>query len=912
LSLFPFAGKTEVNAGGKVQPGMNNTYVRMMSSDLDESIQANLEGEINLEDTQEVMKIDLFMRYSEANVHWKGINWHTPKGGMSLNTIPHSGYRTIFGWPVELGVEGVEYAPGVLGIVPNLPEYWDHYKGVGKGYEPAPDFLRFVQVVHAASLQEEFNAYVEDSMEGLITGPKGGGFFDDGGAQYLQNMSDYFYGRAGFRIEDHPVVKTDQVFYDYAFSCDHMVSDLENKLIFKGNAQGAGYHLTSDYNYYLAQYENLAANAGVSEIQLPDIYKYLGAAQTVRPKKFGKKENEKQKVDFEAGLIANIIISATNVDEITVQNDGFYNTILSPNDIEKMKDLNKYTYMFPMYSKLRIDIEEAGPITKILMDSNLEESFLRKVVEANLSAADPDQPGAENKPNFAKQTFSTMVNEPINVPETLNEELYGEQETEYFSYTTSAAYNIVSIDSWLANLGDLENGDFQSFGRYFVDGQKEGQHHEIDSMFDIDANPFLGKMAMMISKARISTILKNKQRSFGDILQGKLAYSETIMYRVSKFRVHENNNEPLKNYYFFNSPQSDVVEFVDTQVKYGASYRYVVYAYKVVAGNKYYYTAPSFTRPEGPCKTEGYYKASFHAVVSPSVIMVEIPIYGTQGLELQESTTYVFDEAPIYPNVNIIPYKNLGNKMLINISENVGRYIEEPIKIFDEDEERHNIMIQGQNVRRGRKIVFESEDPPSAYQIFRIDPNPETGIVKKPISYEDFKEHLKYSIELTPGDSANASFNETIQLNKKYYYTFRSVDVHDNISNPSPVYEVELVADETKSTVYPNIRIVNFAEKLNSTNSQAFKRYLHIKPALDQFVVGEEAHESALDTFPKIGIKEKALFEADTPEAQRRPNKFKIRMSSKTTGRKIDINIRFVHEHDFNIDREKDLRNNSS
>ena len=37
----------------------------------------------------------------------------------------------------------------------------------------------------------------------------------------------------------------------------------------------------------------------------------------------------------------------------------------SEDDIEKMKDLNKYAYKFPMHSKLKIDIDEAGPLTKI-------------------------------------------------------------------------------------------------------------------------------------------------------------------------------------------------------------------------------------------------------------------------------------------------------------------------------------------------------------------------------------------------------------------------------------------------------------------------------------------------------------------------------------------------------------------
>ena len=275
----------------------------------------------------------------------------------------------------------------------------------------------------------------------------------------------------------------------------------------------------------------------------------------------------------------------------------------------------------------------------------------------------------------------------------------------------------------------------------------------------------------MIAKSRISTLIKEKARTYDEILKGKLAYSEVIMYRVVRTTVTgvaagaaaggSDLDIADKSYYFFNSSESNIVEFVDTQVTYGGSYRYTVYAYKVVIGTKYYYTTPNFELPANNLK-DGQYIAKFDVVTSPSVIVCEVPIYGTQGAEQKFATTSLYDEAPIYPNVDIVPYANLGNKMLINISENVGSYTAEPIKILEEDELFHQVMLTAQNVRKGKKIVFESEDPPAAYQVFRIDPDPETGNTKKPSSYQDFSESLTYSIELDPDDSANASFVETI------------------------------------------------------------------------------------------------------------------------------------------------------
>ena len=694
-----------------------------------------------------------------------------------------------------------------------------------------------------------------------------------------------------------------------------MVSSVENKMIFKGHASGVEYNLSSDYNYYLPQYEQLLLNPEnvLPPHALPDIYRFFDSKVV---NKFPKKEDKEKLESFESRMINSLKKSLAGGPEVFAEESQFTNVILSPKDIETMKEYNSYAYMFPMHAKLRINIGDSGPITKILFESDLEEVFLRKT--AGTYSSSPDSPAPDG---FFKQNFSYVINDAVGLDDDIDEELSGEKIATYVPYTSQQNYSIMSLDEFLGDLGQV-GLDAAPVGRYFLNQNDEkGKIEEVDGMFAPDANLFLGQMATMIAKSRISTLIKEKARTYDEILKGKLAYSEVIMYRVARTSAAvideaEDLNIPDKSYYFFNSSESNIVEFVDTQVAYGGTYKYTVYAYKVVIGTKYYYTTPNFELPANHLKN-GQYIAKFDVVTSPSVIVCEVPIYGNQGVEDRFSKTSIYDEAPIYPNVDIVPYANLGNKMLINISENVGSYVAEPIKILEEDEKFHEVMLAAQNVRKGKKIVFESEDPPAAYQIFRIDPDPETGNTKKPSSYQDFSENLRYSIELDPGDSANASFVESIEYNKKYYYTFRTIDIHDNLSNPSPVYEVELVSDENKRNVFPSIRVINFEDIIKSTPEKSFKRYLHLEPALDQFAIEEETYDSALDQFPEIGTKEKKLFQSNTEKLEKEPNRFKIRLTSKKTGRKVDINIRFVHEHDFIPDNQEtlgknaDLRNNS-
>ena len=58
-------------------------------------------------------------------------------------------------------------------------------------------------------------------------------------------------------------------------------------------------------------------------------------------------------------------------------------------------------------------------------------------------------------------------------------------------------------------------------------------------------------------------------------------------------------------------------------------------------------------------------------------------------------------------SVSITP-SSTSSKVLINISENVGRYIAEPIAILEDDVPRQKEMIKSQNLRKGKKIIFES------------------------------------------------------------------------------------------------------------------------------------------------------------------------------------------------------------
>ena len=172
---------------------------------------------------------------------------------------------------------------------------------------------------------------------------------------------------------------------------------------------------------------------------------------------------------------------------------------------------------------------------------------------------------------------------------------------------------------------------------------------------------------------------------------------------------------------------------------------------------------------------------------------------------------------------------------------------------------------------------FKSDDFASEYQVFRIRED-------KPSSYKDFNNSLYQIIDVRE----RTAFIDKLESNVKYYYVFRTVDLHQNISNPSYLYEVEMV--ENSGVSYPLINVVDFAEPPKDLNSRFFNRYMKIEPALPQKIVNEEksvilpnGNNIGVNT-PMLGLREETVWNQ---------KKFKFRIKSVNTGKAIDLNIRF-------------------
>ena len=215
---------------------------------------------------------------------------------------------------------------------------------------------------------------------------------------------------------------------------------------------------------------------------------------------------------------------------------------------------------------------------------------------------------------------------------------------------------------------------------------------------------------------------------------------------------------------------------------------------------------------------------------------------------------------------------------------------DDPISLTVEEKEYYDQLLSDPLKSKDGQVLFHSSAAMSGVQVYRTD--------EPPTSYDDFEgallRTLRTDVDLSSDLTAAAVAKIVNQpANKKYYYMFRSLGPHDEVSNPSPVYQVELYNDG--GVAYPIVRLHELIEASRKAYTKSMKNLIRISPRITQALVNEQASglidENGLVQTPQensivLGIEDEVLF----------GKTFKIRITSKDTGKKLDLNVTFNTE----------------
>jgi len=436
--------------------------------------------------------------------------------------------------------------------------------------------------------------------------------------------------------------------------------------------------------------------------------------------------------------------------------------------------------------------------------------------------------------------------------------------TDIVARQSLADVELVDLETWLASYLDPDQAFRVSdavFNNTVFLAEPPQEESYCQTFYDV--------IRAIIVAGKLKEIVDNGFRTYQQMLQGVTAYNETLVYEIVKTSAQD-GSEPLQTVWIPNISKLDLLRYIDTQVKYDKEYTYEIFAHQLIVGTRYKYSDLDLNSDKLRLEINTL-EVAFDVTCTPSLKVARIPIF--------KKSARVLDSAPLYPNVDLIPYKGVTDQFLINLSGNSGDIVEDPIIINDTDAEFFEKYRKSRNLAADAPIRFKSDDPTGRFEIYRLS--------KAPMSYTDFKDNLLAFIG--SDEVSSASMIDKIESNTKYYYTFRAIDVHENRSNPTPIYQVEII--ESDGMMFFETSIYEFPSPEDAgVFTKPLRRYLKINPSFiqslynyDQSIVNEtEVPQSAFNVGQAVlGRSEKPVWD----------KKFKIRVTSKQTGRKFDINL---------------------
>ena len=165
---------------------------------------------------------------------------------------------------------------------------------------------------------------------------------------------------------------------------------------------------------------------------------------------------------------------------------------------------------------------------------------------------------------------------------------------------------------------------------------------------------------------------------------------------------------------------------------------------------------------------------------------------------------------------------------------------------------------------------------------------------KKPTSLRDFESNLYGTLSLTIENEEKYTmpyikFSDQISTNTKYYYIFRAVNKNGTPGQATEIYETELINDGGyKFALFNTISETDLKVQVDINQSIGIKKLLQLRPNLNQLSLDTsnvdfaQTSESQIGNV-KVGIAEDLVW----------GKTFKTRLTSKKTGKKIDLNITY-------------------
>ena len=700
------------------------------------------------------------------------------------------------------------------------------------------------------------------------------------------------------------------------------------------------------YNFYLKDYEEAIASPNIPENILPNMYIYsfvtdreifeepLWNDQSAANELQGSFDRLITLGEFEATSLPRITSGDGDFLEYLTRYSNAVRSYYSPDYvqpgdetgvvIEFVSELARENYhittpasemniydrlngrksAFPMAIETTFPMATTKLIGSLIDDTLTSTSFVNSVVttETSQEVFDFICSGLLNRSGVSEDRTAAVINDYLDVERT-------------------------RIEAFPTRFSIEGMGKLFDFNEWMLNAQKE---IEVQTQTQQGRERYRGQCPNLLDAITFESIrnsIKSESRrkmiSYEQILKEDKIYSdsETIIYKLVKYRINTSNNGvdspfSIQSFYFPNSKRNDLVKFVDTQVKYNTRYRYELYGIEVVYGSKFEMRVldSDVTIPPGqPFGANESIYSIVNVKSTPSPKIIEFPIYGdtwrnTSAIGgLFYPDIKINDRPPPPPQMLISPLRDNFEQLLLsfqtsNESFTGNRAI--PWVLIEPDSDWQSTFLDS-ILHQKQFTNFSLESPNCEFssesgaevqriEVYRSDEVPTSYPSEREFYKEIFGNKLHKILDISgdpdvPAKDRAIAFDclDTLEVNKKYYYTARAVDVHGKVSNPGPVYVAEIVFQ--RGTYYPYVEI--YVPKIikNSRPTRKMSRFIEIKAAPIQSGV----KYSEVDGQEKITSQRGFV---DDSDYRIENNKFLVRLTSRDTGRKIQFNISFKQD----------------
>jgi hypothetical protein len=587
------------------------------------------------------------------------------------------------------------------------------------------------------------------------------------------------------------------------------------------------YDVKPQYNFYLRNYENVF-NDNFSYINMIPNYYAVNSYLIDNNQNVESHLSLGRRIPLTKKTVSSqeYFTNFSNLVKVSSSDDSFLNTYSSIfNNV--LLDSTSYstnqisTENFPYVNKFTF-FNDTNPISTFLTDNDLELLTLNNCYSSLYGIAS------------TTTLFSVQTTDVEQVEDTIGQFI----SVNGIRYNNTYTNKLETKTTQTANFNQIFN---------FLSNSPYGFEVKNNNAFKFDNNfSKLEGAKNLFRFAKLNNLFFDLYKEFNNYSYVKNLQSlrvDTVCYFIEKSL---NTNSVLQTV-GLTAEQSNEIVYKDTQVAYNKNVIYNVFTVDSIPTINLSYQ-----------KTLNYYTQIKLDVVTK----IEQRFYKNLMFTTE---TKITDSAPVLPSITFVPYRNINSIVTILFNSTNATLREYPITILSDDINKF-VDLQKKEIEQDGKIVFQSDDSVDRVQIFRT--------TTKPTSYSDFSNSLFEEVSFN--NLSAASYLMNVEPNIKYYLTFRSIDVHGLLSNPTEVFELESISNSGAN--YFVINTINLFNNQDFNFNKDLRKYLSISPSFDYSQI------NLLDNSQvKFGNDNKLWGQ-----------KFKIRVTSKKSGKSFDLNIKYV------------------